>query len=309
MIFLANLLWIVLALGIFILLYAIYYFYSSLKPARFITPVNPSHFGLAWETISFKTCDELNIMGWFIPSPVHPTSAAQPDNLQAENSQVTQSAMIICHGYPFDKGNVLPMIKFLHTQCHLFLFDFRAMGESDGNLTTAGYLEREDIRAAIDFLETKGIKDIGIWGLSMGAATALMASQDSRVKAIIADSPYASMDKLLDELLRNLFFMKKPFKALLKKLGEWLLKIELSQVHPERTVQNAQKPIFIIHGDQDSQVHLSHSLMLKKANPNIQLWIVKDAHHGEAHQLYPEEYEKKVREFLNQSFTTNSRDY
>lgn len=287
MVFLKNFLLIVSSLGVFIFLYALYYFYSSLKPSRFVSSINPSHFGLPWENIFFKTADGVVIKGWFIPS-----------NLTSQE----RKAMIICHGYPFDKGNILPMFKFLHTEYNLLLFDFRAMGESEGNLTTVGYLEMEDVKAAIDFLGSKGIKKIGIFGSSMGAAVALMVSQDPRIKVIVADSPYASMDKLLDELLHNLFFMKRLFKIILKNLGKWFLKIELSQVHPEKAIQNIQKPILIIHGDQDGQVHFSHSLTLKKTNPNIELWIVKGSHHGKAHELYPGEYEKKLREFLNQNF-------
>ena len=33
--------------------------------------------------------------------------------------------MILLHGYPADKGNILPVLAFLHADFNLLLFDFR----------------------------------------------------------------------------------------------------------------------------------------------------------------------------------------
>jgi pimeloyl-ACP methyl ester carboxylesterase len=207
---LKNVLSIILAFGVFVFVYALYYFYHSLKPPHFVTCVNPSHFGLTWENIVFNTSDGIRINGWFIPSS-KALSQASGSVQEAKPSQ-ERKAMILCHGYPFDKGNILPMFKFLHSDYDLLLFDFRAMGESDGNLSTAGYLEKEDIHSAINFLENRGFKKIGLLGLSMGGATVLMASGDPRIQTVVADSPYASMDKLLNELLHSFFSSKNPSK-------------------------------------------------------------------------------------------------
>jgi len=40
------------------------------------------------------------------------------------------------HGYPMDKGNIFGMVSFLAKKYNLLLFDFRAMGKSEGFFTT-----------------------------------------------------------------------------------------------------------------------------------------------------------------------------
>lgn len=312
--FLIKILELILACSILILIYAVYYFYRSLKPSRFITPVSPDHYGLVWEKVSLRTEDGLLIRGWFIPPPV--VSPTGCDEVGSASGGTTgggmipgvhsKRAMIVCHGYPFDKGNVLPLAKFLHSEYALLLFDFRAMGESEGNLTTVGYKEVLDLKAALDYLEKKGIQKIGVLGFSLGASVGLLAAEDPRIKAIVADSPFASMDKLLDEIFKNLFFLKKILKFLLIQLGKFFLKIKLEQISPERVIRKVQTPIFVIHGDEDTQVHLSHAIQLKEANPGIQLWIVPNSSHGEAHELYPVEYERRVKTFLNEHLTNRT---
>lgn len=276
-----NISFAVLCLTILIFIYAIYYFYRSLKPPRFITPVTPEHYGLAYEKISFKTEDNVLIRGWFLP------------NINSDR------AIIICHGYPFDKGNLLPLAKFLTTDFSLLLFDFRAMGESEGKITTVGYLEPLDLKAALNELEKRGFKKIGVLGYSLGASVALLTASDPRIKAIIADSPFASLNPLLDEMLQNLGPFRFLFKKILIYLGRNFLKINLNDISPKEIVRQVQTPIFLIHGDEDRQIKLDHAIRLKEANPQSQLWIVSGADHGQAHELYMEEYEERVKTFLN----------
>ncbi|MBM4134538.1 MAG: hypothetical protein FJ245_12325 [Nitrospira sp.] len=86
--------------------------------------------------------------------------------------------IIVGHGYPFDKANILRHPLFLHARFHLLLLDFRYFGDSNGTYTTAGLLETEDIAAAVSYLEQRNDVDperIGALGFSMSAATFLLA--------------------------------------------------------------------------------------------------------------------------------------
>ena len=70
-------------------------------------------------------------------------------------------------------------------------FDYRGMGDSDGEVRT---FERvgEDIRCAIDrfFASVPGLKDVVIWGLCDAASAALFyAHQDARVSGLILLNP------------------------------------------------------------------------------------------------------------------------
>lgn len=78
-----------------------YAFYISVCPRRFISGINPSNFGLKYEEVNFRTRDGLILKGWFIPK---------------EGKKTT---IIVCHGYPFDKGNILSSSLFLHKEYNL----------------------------------------------------------------------------------------------------------------------------------------------------------------------------------------------
>ena len=71
---------------------------------------------MAYQDVSFRTADGLTLRGWHIPSV-----------------KTTGKNLILLHGYPADKGNILPALAFLHEDFNLLLFDFRYLGKSEGS--------------------------------------------------------------------------------------------------------------------------------------------------------------------------------
>ena len=65
-----------------------------------------------------------------------------------------------------------------------------------------GYFEREDLRAVVEHLRASGtVTRIGLWGRSMGAATAVLyAQQDPSIAGMVLDSGFASLSMLAREL-------------------------------------------------------------------------------------------------------------
>jgi fermentation-respiration switch protein FrsA (DUF1100 family) len=268
--------WIIL----FIIIISLYGLLMSIFPRRYVTDVKPSNLGLKYEEVTLKTADNIKLSGWFIPN------------------NKSKDAIIVCHGYPFDKGNVLSYASFLHENYNLLFFDFRAMGESEGKYTTAGYKEVEDVKSAVEYLKSKGMRNIGALGFSLGGATILMTKSDD-IKAIVADSSYANLDLMINALYRQFFFLKYPFVAATKLFAKLILRIDTSNVSPEKAIKEINAPILLIHGGKDSQIPVENSYLLKKANPKAELWIIEGADHGEAHYVKEKEYEKKVVSFFN----------
>ena len=264
----------------FILTISIYGLLISIFPRRHVTEIKPSDIGLKYEDVTLTTSDNIKLKAWFIPN------------------NKTKNAIIVCHGYPFDKGNVLGFAPFLHKNYNLLFFDFRAMGQSEGKYTTIGYKETEDLKAAVQYLKDKNIKNTGAIGFSLGAATILMA-QSKDIKAIVADSPYANLNLMINALYRQFFFLKYPFTALTKILAKLIMGIDTSNISPEKAIKDIEAPILLIHGEKDTQIKVENSYLLKKANPEAELWIVKNADHGQAHNIKKEEYETKVLNFFN----------
>ncbi|CAK9051057.1 Uncharacterized protein YqkD [Durusdinium trenchii] len=88
----------------------------------------------------------------------------------------------------------------------LFAFDFAGCGQSEGDYITLGYHERDDVQEVIKYLrETGEVSTIALWGRSMGAATALLhGHRDPSIAALILDSPFASLEMVVRELIARM---------------------------------------------------------------------------------------------------------
>ena len=112
--------------------------------------------------------------------------------------------IIYLHGNSSSRLEGLQLVKdVLKRDINLFVFDFAGCGNSGGEYISLGYHESKDLKLVIDFIKNKipGAGSIGLFGRSMGAATAMIyAHRDKRVKAICVDSPFADFPKLAREL-------------------------------------------------------------------------------------------------------------
>ena len=92
----------------------------------------------------------------------------------------------------------------LTTGITVFAFDFAGSGLSDGKYVSLGYHEQEDLKTVIAHLRASNIvSTIGLWGRSMGAATALLyAHRDPSIAGMVLDSSFADMYQLCREMVR-----------------------------------------------------------------------------------------------------------
>jgi len=259
---------------------SLYTFLTYMRPSRHITGVSPADLGMGYEDISLRTADNVSLAGWFIP---------------AKNNR--NAAIIVCHGYPADKGDVLSLAGFLHEDFHLLFFDFRAMGKSEGVITTFGWKEQKDFNVAVEYLKSRGIETIGAFGFSMGAAVIIMAN-NADVDVIVADSSYASLTSLLDIIYRNFGILRHPFVFATRLWSRIFLKIDIGRVSPKDYIDKITVPILLIHSEKDSQIPVEHAHILKKSNPNAELWIIDKADHGEAQLLNRNQYKNRISNFF-----------
>lgn len=84
----------------------------------------------------------------------------------------------------------------------MFCFDSAGCGISEGEYISLGWWERDDVAMIVDHLRrSRSVSTLALWGRSMGAVTALMhADRDPSIAAIVLDSPFSKLSKLVDEL-------------------------------------------------------------------------------------------------------------
>lgn len=259
---------------------SLYIFLTSIRPPRHITNATPSNLGLDYEDITIITEDNIELSGWFIPS---------------ENTD--KKAVVICHGYPADKGNVLSFASFLHDKFNLLFFDFRAMGKSGGKLTTIGWRERKDFLSAVKYLKSKGMEKIGALGFSMGGAVIIMANSPE-VDAIVSESAYANLESMAHLMYRNFGIFRYPFVYATRLWSRLFLGVDLINISPRDYIKDVKVPVLLLHSEGDSEIPLEHAHALKEANPKAELWIIDEARHGGAWGLMQSEYEKRITDFL-----------
>lgn len=277
-----NLILIFLLIIVFVILFSFLTFLMSIMPGEWPIHFTPESFNLKYEDVTFETSDGLKLKGWFIPG------------------SKSNNTIIVMHGYPTNKADVLPFSMFLLKKFNVFLFDFRSFGESEGSYTTAGYKEVKDLDAAVKYLKTrKDTDDIGALGFSLGASVAIMNKDDS-IKAVVSDSAYSDLKSIIEVMYKNFYFLKRPFVYLTGIYGKMFFGVDVKDVSPVNDIRNIDKPVLIIHGKKDKQIPVNEAYILHNANKKTELWIV-DADHGESYALNKEEYENKVLSFFEKN--------
>src|SRR5256884_782014 len=161
----------------------------------------PASLGLQFKYVTFPSrVDQVQLKGWYIPGVL-------PDG-----TLTSQRTIIVVHGTRTNrtdkKAGLLNLSGALARHGFAILaFDMRGTGESPPAPLSLGYFEQRDVLGAVDFLRSGPIPYpalgrthiIGGWGVSMGAATLLMATaQEPAIRAVVSDSAYADIIPILE---------------------------------------------------------------------------------------------------------------
>jgi uncharacterized protein len=274
---------IVLIVSALLIFASAWLFYIAIRPPKMVSSITPRNLNMPYEQVSFTTADGLSLRGWFILS-----------------GKRAAKTLILLHGYPADKGNILPALAFLHADFNLLLFDFRYLGESDGSYSTAGAKEVEDLLAAIRFLKTRGIEEVGVWGFSMGGAVGLMTIDKApEIRAVVSESSYASLTEMALQLFR-VPLLNYPIAYLIGFWAKLFLGIDVRDVSPAEKIRNTTVPILITHSSTDAVIPFSQAKTLQRAlinNPRAEFWFNDEFAHGQMGS----DYQSRVRNFFQKN--------
>lgn len=189
-------------------------------------------------------------------------------------------------------GGLQVMLRQGH---NVLMIEQRAHCSSQGHTISFGIKERFDcldwVRYALRrFGEETQILLVGI---SMGAATVLMASEmelPSQVVGIITDCPYSAPKTIIRKVCGD---MKLPVHT-----STWLACVsaklfghfDLTESTALEAVKHAAVPILLIHGEEDNFVPCQMSMEIQAARPDIiELQTFPGAGHGLSYLLDPEQ--------------------
>lgn len=219
---------------------------------------------------------------------------------------------ILCHGY---RGT--PTRDFcggahicFDAGYNVLLIEQRAHCSSEGHTISYGINERYDVLDWTNY----AVKRFGenqrilLAGISMGAATVLMASElnlPKQVRGILADCPYTSPAEIISTVGRAKGI---PMKLALPmaELGARILgRFSLYSASALNAVRRAKVPILLIHGEADRFVPCEMSRRITEANPKlIELYTFPGAGHGLSYLVDTERYVNLVQEFCGRLFSS-----
>ena len=219
--------------------------------------------------------------------------------------------VLLFHGVADNRVGTIGQSEILLSAGYsVVMMDQRAHGESGGEMATYGWLERNDTRAVIDALAaTEHPAHIFALGESMGAGIALQsAGVDPRIEAVAAEAPFASLREAsydyagLQEypLLGKTLFAPGAWVMLYR--GGRIAGFSASGVSPERAVAARSFPVLLICDEKDTTLPCRHAKRIcAAARGPKSLWMVPGAFHTAALGFAPEEFRRRVLEFLHQS--------
>ena len=253
---------------------------NALHPPRIVPPGNT----LRESRIKFKpldliTKDGIRLSAWYTP----PRKGA---------------VILLAHGY----GDNRP--EWVHAMLAkkgygVLSWDARAHGESDGEISTVGYLEVLDVKAALDFvLAQPDVNHIGAWGGSMGGATLIRATaQFPEIEALFVDSSFSSLNDEFDYLVPY-----PVINPLAKFLAEWQTGFSIRDLNlVEDIARISPRPVYIVHSKGDTVAPPdSGEELFNAANEPRYLWVEENAAHLAIYLDNPRRYQRRLIGFFDE---------
>jgi dipeptidyl aminopeptidase/acylaminoacyl peptidase len=248
------------------------------------------------EEVAFPSRDpRVTVSGWYVASP-------EPD----------RPAVVVVHGHMACKRDTTVLVPagMLHRGGYnVLLIDLRDHGDStreDGRYA-GGTDEYLDVLGAWDWLRLEhGFEEshIGLAGISLGAATTLIAAGEApAVAATWADSSYADIRVAIRaELARN------RYPQILEQGGLFIARAlngdDLAARSPlDAVMRLAGRPLGIVHGELDSRLSVEYGRELaaaaEAAGSPVDAWFVPGAEHVQAMFTQADEYERRMIRFFD----------
>lgn len=246
----------------------------------------PTH---KFTTIKLQSNKEIEC--WYIPSTNRNTY------------DTTRGTVIICHGFSGEKSSMLDKAEIFDSlNLNCLLIDFMGSGGSEGNNTTVGFKEAEQVKTAYDYLEKdKGEKNIYLFGTSMGAVAIMKAINDYRIepKAIIIECPFETMYKTVAARFKNMNVPAFPMATLLVFWGGVQNNFWAFSHNPVEYAREIKCPTLLMYGGQDKNITPEETeRIFKNLNCQKTLKVFELAGHENYLNKYRNDWIKEITHFI-----------
>lgn len=289
----------VLAAVIFVLYLAGSWFFSGLiihGPRRDLATEqqrygSPADYGLpAPEEIELESAG-VTLKGWYFDLPGNTCGAA------------------LFHGHSSSRYGAMHYSQLFQAyNCDLVMIDFRNHGASGGEAGSFGAHERQDVLAALDYLQQRtGLADgqLALVGVSYGGSAIIhAAAQRPGLAFVLADSTFRSLPAIITvqgvtqygPAVQLMVPGALALSGLRAGFNPW-------DVNPESYAGRLEMPVFLLHEVEDGYTPAEHSQAIYDNIPHTHktLHLVRWSNqHSRSLQENPAGYQAYFDEFIGQ---------
>jgi alpha-beta hydrolase superfamily lysophospholipase len=217
-------------------------------------------------------------------------------------SDSSKGTVILFHGYGGEKSSMLHQAdEFLTLDYNTLLVDFMGSGGSEGNQTTIGFKEAQEVKSCYDYIISKGEKSIYLFGTSLGASAILKSINDYSLSpaGIIIECPFGSLYKTTCARFRSMGVPKFPMAGLLVFWGGVQNGFWAFSYRPEEYAKKVTCPALLLYGERDEKVSRSEiDIIYSNMKGKKYLKIFPLAMHEDYLIKYKDEWIKEIETFL-----------
>lgn len=243
-----------------------------------------------WQAVAIQASDGTVLKAWYF-TPADALGAA----------------VLLLHGVGDTRLGVMGQAQLLLREGYATLLpDARGHGASGGSIVSYGLREARDAAEWERWMAARpGVRRTYGLGESMGASV-LIESLALRpgFRAIVAECAFARFSEIAryrvaQQAPAELQFAAGPVTLLASWYTRARYGINLMQVAPVDAIRGSRTPVLLIHGTLDTNIPAQQSVELHSADPVYsELWLVDGARHVEAMSVEPQEYRRRVRDWL-----------
>ena len=230
--------------------------------------LTPAELGLAHEQLALRAEDGVRLHGWFLPV------------------KGSRWSVLVCHGNAGNVSHRLDRALLMQSRLNVdtLLFDYRGYGASEGSPDEQGTYR--DARAAYRWLVERehGPGRVVLFGESLGSAVALQLALEVEARALVLESPFASVP----EMARAVY----PFLPL------WpFVRTRYDNI---AKVAGLHMPLLVLHGERDEIVPFAQGRrVFEKAPEPKRFFAIPGASHNDTYAVGGEAYWRALRDFLD----------
>ncbi len=244
--------------------------------------VQPAELGRAYEDVTLRTSDGLNLAAWYVPS----LNGAAVISYPTRQGKLPQARMLVRHGYG------------------VLLLDARGYDGSEGDANVFGWAGEKDIDAAVAWLGRRPDVEagrIGGIGFSVGGEMMLQAAASNRgLRAVVSEG--AGSRSVREDVLRG----PRGWLALPEAAVQTAAVAVMSGTAPPSALDDlvrgiAPRPMFLIYAGRGVDSEELNVDFYRAALAPKTLWLIPEAGHVGGFEARPGAYERRVTGFFDRA--------